>query len=159
MIPRCQKDEPHNPMTLPLLFREALSDAGMLAIDDWWEHLDERSRSEALDLWYECRNSDADLAVRVEARFADDQEENGTDYWHSDYYDYLVNHEIYLFKMPGIHICTRHPVAAAAVRAGTIPHNFCCPFQSADCPMRRILSLAPDKSLRLSVKLCSKRSA
>ena len=140
-------------MTLPLLFREALSDAGMLAIDDWWDHLDEQSRSEALHLWHECRNSDANLSVRVEARFVDEQEEDSAEFWHSDYYDYFVNHEVYLFKMPGIHICTRHPLAAAAIRTGTVPHDFCCPFESAECPMRQLLKLAPGKSLRMSVSL------
>jgi hypothetical protein len=138
-----------------MLFREALFSAGMLAIDEWWAKLDEFSRSEALHLWDDCREAEGGLSVRVEARFAEEQDEESDDFWHSDYYDYLVNHEIYLFDGPRFHICTRHPVAAAAARAGVVPHDFCCPLRSTDCPMRRLLSLSPGKSLRLRVSLRS----
>lgn len=137
---------------LPMLFREALSNAGMVAIDEWWKQLDELARAEALRLWHDCGQSESELSVRVEARFIEEQEED-VGFWHSDYYDYLVNHEIYLFKVPGAHICTRHPVAEAAARAGIIPHDFSCPFGSTDCPMRRLLAVSPGRSLKLRVSL------
>lgn len=124
----------------------------MKAIDEWWFALDEASRSEALHLWQDCGQESA-LTVRVEARFADEPEAESDEFWHSDYYEYLVNHEIYLFDAPGVHICTRHPVAETAARSGVIPHDFCCPLRSTDCPMRRLLNISPDKSLRLSVSL------
>jgi len=140
-----------------MLFREALADAGMLAIDEWWTHLDETSRSEALRLWHMCGHSENELQVRVEARFVDEFDDEGDAFWHNDYYDYLVNHEIYLFQVPVFHICTRHPVAAAAARVGVVPHDFACPFASGDCPMGQLLRLSPGKSLRLSVSLGKKR--
>jgi hypothetical protein len=140
-------------MILPMMFREALASAGLRAIDEWWAHLDSSSRSEALHLWHECSQAESKLAVRVEARFADESDENAGDFWHSDYYDYLVNHEIYLLDVPDVHICTQHPVAAAAARTGFIPHDFACPLQAGDCPMRRLLALAPGRSLRLRVSV------
>lgn len=143
----------HTTMTMPMMFREALASAGLRAIDEWWAHLDTSARSEALHLWYECSQAESGLAVRVEAQFADERDEDTGDFWHSDYYDYLVNHEIYLFDVPGVHICTQHPVAAAAVRAGFIPRDFSCPLQASDCAMRRLLAHAPGRSLRLRVSV------
>jgi hypothetical protein len=140
-------------MILPTMFREALANAGLRAIDEWWAHLDASSRSEALQLWHECSHDESGLAVRVEARFADGPEEQMGDFRHSDYYDYLVNHELYFYRARPFHICTRHPVAAAAVRAGFIPHDFSCPFQAGDCAMRRLLAHSPGRSLRLRVSL------
>jgi hypothetical protein len=144
----------HATMNLPTMFREALANAGLRAVDEWWAQLDASSRTEALHLWHECSRAESGLAVRVEARFADDSDEDAGDFWHSDYYDYLVNHEIYLFEVPGIHICTRHPLAAAAARAGFIPRDFSCPLLLAgDCPMRRLLAHAPGRSVRLTVSI------
>lgn len=141
--------------SLPMMFREALSLAGMQAIDEWWTHLGDAARSDALRLWNDCRETENGLSVRVDARFVDDRDE-ATGFWHSDYYDYLVNHEIYLFDVPGVHICTRQPSAAAAVRAGFIPHDFSCPAASSDCPMRQLLLLSSGKSVRLSVSVHAK---
>jgi hypothetical protein len=140
-------------MILPLMFREALARAGLRAIDEWWAHLDASSRSEALQLWHECSQTESGLAVRVEARFADEPEKETGDFWHSDYYDYLVNHEIYFLRERSFHICTRHPVAADAVRAGLIPHDFSCPLQSSDCAMRRLLAHSAGRSVRLRVSV------
>jgi len=148
-----------NSLTLPALFREALSNAGMLTIDNWWAHLDEISRREALRLWHDCSHEESNLEIRVEARFIENPKEESAEFWQSDYYDYLVNHEIYLFDVKGAHICTRHPVAAAAARAGIVRHDFHCPFQSEACPMRNLVSRAPGKSLRLSVSICAARRA
>jgi hypothetical protein len=142
-----------NSMSLPMMFREALARAGLRAIDEWWAHLDPSSRSDALHLWHECSQDESGLEVRVEARFADDHEEARGDFWHSDLYDYLVNHEIYLLDPPPFHICTQHPLAAAAARAGFIPHDFTCPLQAGDCPMRRLLAHSPGKSVRLRVSV------
>jgi hypothetical protein len=143
----------HTTMTLPTMFGEALASAGLRAIDEWWAHLDASSRAEALQLWHQYSQAESGLAVHVEVRFADDSDEDTADFWHSDYYDYLVNHEMYLFEVPGIHICTQHPLAAAAVRAGFTPHDFSCPLQAGDCPMRRLLDRAPSRSLRLTVSI------
>jgi hypothetical protein len=140
-------------MTLPMMFREALASAGLRAIDEWWAHLDAPSRSEALQLWHECSQAESGLAVRVEARFAEDHEEKAGEFWHSDFYDYLVNHELYFFRERSFHICTRHPKVAGAVRAGFIPHDFTCPLESGDCAMRRLLALSPGKSVRLGVSI------
>lgn len=140
---------------LPMMFREALANAGMMAIDEWWEFLDEPSRMEALSLWHECRHTESDLAIRIEARL----QEEPVGFWHNDFYEYLVNHEIYWPQERTFHICTRHPVAAASARAGSIPHDFVCPFHSTNCPMRHLLSLSGGQSLRLHVSLYAKRRA
>ncbi len=141
-----------NSSLLPTLFREALVRAGMLAIDEWWAGLDSTSRSEALRLWGACQESGTEPEVCVEGSFTG-SEEDAAGFWHNDYYAYLVNHEMYLLDGPKFHICTRHPVAEAAVRAGRIPHDFDCPLASTDCPMRRILGTHPGRTLKLKVTL------
>jgi hypothetical protein len=128
-----------------------LAAAGMKAIDEWWAELGRPARAEALHLWQDCNAAGSGLAVRVEATFVDEQDDSPHDFWHDDYYEYLVNHEIYLFDAPRFHICTRHPVAARAAQLGLIARGFACPFASGDCPMRNLLDLSPGRSVRLRV--------
>ena len=135
------------------MFREALASAGMLAIDSWWSHLDDPAREDALRLWQDCNGADSSLLVRVEGHFVDDEEDGSDDFWHNDYYDYLVNHEVYLLDAPRFHVCTAHPVSAAAARAGFIPADFTCPLQRPDCPMERLLNRSPGKAFRLRIGL------
>src|SRR5262249_17976366 len=134
-----------------------LADAGMPAIEEWWTQLDDDGRADALQLWQDCGQTRAGISVKVDASFLDEAAEDGRDFWHNDFYEYLVNHEIYVKQMPVFHICPRHPAPREAARLGFIPHDFSCPFASGDCPMRKLLDIAPGKSVRLRVSLTRKR--
>ena len=68
-----------------------------------------------------------------------------------DFYEYLVNHEIFLEDGRPYHICSAHPEARAAIAAGRIPAAFRCPRADVDCPMRALLSTTPGCDLRLSL--------
>lgn len=71
--------------------------------------------------------------------------------WHDDFYDYLVNHEVYILREQPFHICTQHPQARAAIQAGTIPADYACPLARQDCPMRSLTARFPGAALRLSL--------
>jgi hypothetical protein len=75
---------------------------------------------------------------------ADDGEVN-------DFYEYLVNHEVYLEDGRAAHICSAHPAARAVLAAGRIPAGFRCPRADASCPMRALLERAPGCEVRLSL--------
>ncbi|MES2695208.1 MAG: hypothetical protein V4773_17165 [Verrucomicrobiota bacterium] len=134
---------------IPPLLHEALTDFGQKAVDGWWAGLEEAERREVIELW---RNSGVGPSglVRVAACPVNegDSEDRST-LWHNDFYDYLVNHEIYILRETPFHICTRHPAAQAAIRAGVIPAGFACPLAQDDCPMQRLLQAAPGKAMRL----------
>jgi hypothetical protein len=86
--------------------------------------------------------------VRVVARFVEPGEVSETA---DDFYEYLVNHEIYIDDGPKFHICTAHPDARAAVAAGHIPAAFRCPRDEGECPMRSLLDLSPGRDVHLTL--------
>jgi len=140
---------------LPDLLRETMSDFGMSAVDGWWADLPEPARGEVIELWQAASASQPCIA-RVAARFVDAEEEkeddDRPDLWHNAFYDYLVNHEVYLLDEKGPHVCTQQPAARAAVEAGFIPSHFACPVAHTDCLMRQLLQRAPGKSVRLRLE-------
>ncbi len=128
----------------------------MGAVDRWWDDLDESGRRDVIELWQETASA-GPVEVRVLGVFVD-QGEPGDDsgFWHNDFYEYLVNNEIYLLDPIQAHVCTRHPLARAAVQRGLISEDFECPFLDSDCPMQRLLGREPGKSIRLSFTFESK---
>ena len=124
----------------------------MAAVDQWWSGLTEPARDDVLQLWGNaCENGPCH--VKVSAVFIDDEErpQTGQDLWHDDFYEYLVNHEEYLLRVPGPHVCTAQPAAEAAVRAGFIPASFTCPIANSDCLMHKLLARAPGQSVSLQL--------
>lgn len=137
-------------MTLiPELLREAMSDFGMTAVEAWWTDLSEPARLDVIELWrttsFDQRSVACVEAHPVSAHLSDDH----PSYWHNDFYEYLINHEVYLIEEPGPHVCTQHPTARAAARTGFIPSTFSCPFAHRDCPMRQLLQLSGHQSPQL----------
>jgi hypothetical protein len=125
------------PATLP--WRLSQTQAGEVA--KWW-------RSLSADEQNELRNSGRRPPIRVVARFV---EPGAGSEPADDFYEYLVNHEIYIDDGPRFHICTAHPDARAAAAAGHIPAAFRCPRGETECPMRTLLDLCPGRDVRLSL--------
>ena len=148
--------------TLPTQFEDAVPPAERADVQHWWQSLSEDTQRELIDSldshWDHSRFIKAGkrgstrwrrIPVRLQARFVDAVDDEPT-VWHSDFYDYLVNHEIYHVDLERmVHICTRHPLAAAAVRAGRISSQFQCPLADGNCPLRRLLAEADGRSIRL----------
>jgi hypothetical protein len=124
-----------------------LSPLEMYANSQWW-----------LSLTAQERDSMQQLTTRrspqVVARFVDDAV--STDEGNNiDFYEYLVNHEVYLLEpTPHIrHICTSHAAARERLEAGFVPSNFRCPRRDNTCPMRALLQCASGKAVRFELLL------
>ncbi len=71
----------------------------------------------------------------------------------SDFYEYLVAHELYLDDGPKFHICRAHALARARVARGRLSADFVCPIDRSDCPMRKVLDLKAGSDLCVSLGL------
>ena len=66
--------------------------------------------------------------------------------------EFVSNHEDHGFFL-GVrtaHVCRAHEEARRVIAEGLLPASFVCPLQQTSCPMRKILSLSPGESLRIS---------
>ena len=122
-------------------FAEKLSGAQAAEIKDWWRGLTPFDRRE-------LRRGAGRPTERVVARFVDpDDATDASD----DFYEFLVNHEIYIDDGPKYHICSAHPEARAVVASGRIPEGFRCPRGEQLCPMRALLDQRPGHDVQLSL--------
>ena len=126
------------------------------AVVKWCDEMDEGARRELTHLFDQRHDSIALACVAaedgtyewqrlpLEAMPEIDRKERASRPWHRELYEYLVAHPeddlARQYTRRTFHICTSHPVALATLKTGVIPHDFCCPFQSAGCPMRRHLA-------------------
>jgi hypothetical protein len=137
---------------LPVLLAEILEESGVRDVPEWWERLDQATREQIIQLWEDCAAEYQ--GQRVAAGVEGYREEEPSDvgyFWHREFYDFLVNHELRFPEEPKFHVCTRHPLAEAAVRNGVIPAGFRCAVPEADCPMERLLKRVPGSSVRLGL--------
>ncbi len=122
-------------------FAEKLSDTQAAEVDEWWRGLAPLDRRE-------LRRGGGRRPTRVVARFVEPDDDTDT----SDaFYEYLVNHEIYIDDGPKYHICSAHPEARAVLAAGRIPEGFRCPRADEGCPMRALLDQRPGHDVQLSL--------
>lgn len=138
---------------IPPLLLETMADFGMENVGRWWGEMGETARADVIELWAECGGPEGLCRVQVAVQWVEKPEpENDSYWWHPDFYEYLVNQEIYLLDEPLRHVCTRQTVAREAVRAGLIPASFACPIGDEGCLMRNLLACAPGKSARLKLR-------
>lgn len=129
----------------------------------WWAELNAADRQAAIAAWddeardrfFTANPEDHDpLPVVIGGRFIPAESPLMSPEWQADYFEYLLNHpELVLSNVVQIKrfgICTAHPDALAALKAGCIPVTFSCPFHSPDCPMRQLLDQCPNQSLQLT---------
>jgi len=112
-------------------------------IETWWQ---KRTPAERRSL----RSTRERRSLQVVGRFVEPGEEDAGDEL-SDFYEYLVNHELVLDDGRTFHICSAHPEARAVVSSGLVPATFQCPRGAAPCPMRQLLSERASCDLRLSL--------
>jgi len=108
----------------------------------WWNGLTQAERRE---LAPDRRRHLAGVVVR----FVEDGEPFDADADGIDFYEYLVNHEVFLDDGRTFHICSAHPEARACLATGCIPASFRCPRADVTCPMRAILGCSPAQDARL----------
>jgi len=122
-------------------FAEKLSDAQTAEVTEWWRRLAPLDRRE-------LRRGAGRPRTRVVARFVEPDDATEVS---DDFYEYLVNHEIYIDDGPTYHICSAHPEARAVLTAGRIPKGFRCPRGEEVCPMRALLDQCPGHDVQLSL--------
>jgi hypothetical protein len=140
-----------------LLNRLSPGDAELIA--DWWAGLADSDRTEVVALCdarlEECffgvppADQEEVIPVVIGGRFVPGDDAAGWAEWHAELFDHLLCHPDLVFLVPPVdrkfHIgCTRHEAARAALAAGSVPADFRCPLDEEDCPMRRLLNLAPN---------------
>jgi hypothetical protein len=128
--------------TTPASLTNRLAPPARAEVTRWWHRLTTAERR--------TLGRDAGRPPRgVVGRFVEAGEREDAPGGVTDFYEYLVNHEIFLEDGRPYHICSAHPEARAAVNAGHVPATFHCPRGIAECPMRRLLDVAPGHDLRL----------
>jgi hypothetical protein len=136
------------------------------AVVKWFDELCPEARRELVHL-FDQRHDSFELAcvasddgtyewrrLPLEAMPEVDRKEPASRPWHQELYEYLAAHPeddlARQYTRRTFHLCTSHPVALAALRAGVIPHDFRCPFKDDACPMRRRLAENGGQSVALS---------
>lgn len=109
-------------------------------VEGFWKRLSPRDREE-------LRRAARRLDSRVFVRFVEpgDDEVPSSD----DFYEYLVNHEVYLEDTTPRHICAAHAEARRVLSRGHVPHDFRCPRADLACPMRVLLANCPGRDAKL----------
>ncbi len=160
-------EDPAMPATIPQQLLKDLSVKQARAVRRFWRGLDGAVQAELDRLYDERAESSAylnkgapgegvswqKLAVRTEGRLVTHEDSEPKDTFPNiDFYEYLVNHEIYLHELDRVfHICSAHEQARMVLRAGFLPASFSCPFAKVECPMRSLLGAAPGCSIALSL--------
>jgi hypothetical protein len=124
---------------LPASLTKQLSAAQLVDVRDWWRSLSTADKSSMRD---------ARPPPGLVARFVEPGafEPDAT----TDFFEYLVNHEISLEDGSTRHICSAHAEAREVIRGGVISAGFVCPLARTACPMRALLDEGPGCDLRLS---------
>jgi hypothetical protein len=147
----------HGRQDIPMLLHDALTEAGIKQVDDWWNGLDDLSQENLIQLWESCadlhfgvdRGEDLPMRMRVVATPQGSESDASGGFWNEDFYDYLVSHEVEYFPTKVFHICTAQPAARQVAERGVIPHDFQCPIADAECLMQSALELSGGRTLRL----------
>ena len=125
----------------PAGLTKRLSSAERRDVETWWDDLAPTERGSL--------RRDVGRGPRgVVARFVEAGTE-ADDVGATDFYEYLVNHEIFLEDGRPFHICSSHPAARARLAAGLIPAGFRCPKGDAACPMRALADAAGGRDVLL----------
>jgi hypothetical protein len=129
---------------VPAAFMNGLSSREVEAVAMWWQGLTPEARRTLK--WRRATPPLVLLGRFVDAEPGDDEASHP-----SDFYEYLVGHEIYLDDGRRFHICRAHERARAALARGRIHAAFACPLRHENCPLRRLLELRTGRDLRVSL--------
>jgi len=117
---------------------------------EWWQGLSAHDKR-----WFRQRLRDRDQVVV--ARFVETDADDVPS--PSDFYEYLVGHELYLEDGRALHICSAHPQARAVLEQGLIRRDFRCPRAEEACPMRQLLAQRPGYDCLLTLAARPKGAA
>ena len=149
-----------------------MKEAELQKTEDWWNQLSEEEQVEINQL-YDVEQGDRAaeengvelVPIAVYGEFVEEEDSKrrewlNNDYWRQGFVEYLINHEHahdvqVMFSGRVWHLggtCREHPKALKTLKDGFIPANYTCPLKDKACPMRKLLSFQPGKSLKLMAK-------
>jgi hypothetical protein len=111
----------------------------------WWRGLPPGARSA-------LRDDPARPPAGVVARFVEPGASADAPEESTDFYEHLVNHEVYIDDGPTFQICSAHPAARAVLACGHLPADFACPRGDAACPMRALLAIGDGRDVRFALR-------
>jgi len=149
---------------IPAQMIVGLSSEGAASALAWWRGLTDAERSEVATIcdarqeeWFFglLGDSSAQAPRVIGGRFIPNDDDAGWSEWSAEYFDHLICHpELSTFEPPVVRNfvigCTRHESARAVLATGRIPADFQCPLRSAECAVRRLLSLSPGQAFQVT---------
>jgi hypothetical protein len=156
---------------LPANILASVPDDARPAVQQWWANLAETERQETAHLWDRRREvcffqPQRDDLGRVDewkqvpgvlgGRFIPHDDSVRLSEWLEDWQEYVLGHEevvllphvVVVFRT--FHICQGELAAQAVVAARRLPADFQCPAGAGDCPMHRLQTVAPKRTLYLT---------
>ncbi|MCI5083969.1 MAG: hypothetical protein MRY78_19885 [Saprospiraceae bacterium] len=123
-------------------------------VEAWWDKLSEEQQA-ALQRLYstEDEQKEQTISIYLCGKFVE-QEPEQKDFWVNHFYDYIVNHELFIDETkPNVGgICSSNKVAETAIRNGIFAHSYECPLKQKNCIIKEILNEQVGKSLQLYIR-------
>ncbi|ABC27338.1 hypothetical protein HCH_00428 [Hahella chejuensis KCTC 2396] len=146
----------------PLFFLEGVVPARHGEVEDWWARLGDSLQSEIIAFWQGDADSPLQKTIAnvreylVVSRLHEENEQDAElelDYPNREFYEYLVNHEIYLDVFDKrFHICRAHKAIREKLLLGRLPTDFVCPFMRSECVVRQALERFGGGDIRLRLR-------
>ncbi|WLQ17491.1 hypothetical protein O5O45_23570 [Hahella aquimaris] len=143
----------------PAFFLEGVAQERHGEVEDWWVGLGHSLQDEIIAFWQGDADSPLQAAIANVREYlvasksheeSEQVEELEPHYPNREFYEYLVNHEIYLDVFDKrMHICTAHKAIREKLLLGRLPADFVCPFMSSTCVVRQALKRFGDEDIQL----------
>ncbi len=145
------------PQALPELFLEKCTEAERIAVESWWQSLNDDSRSEVGVLLDRRNDSRAyiyaddeagnrgwhDLPIVDDDLLSDDPQEYQRE-WQLEHFQYLLDHPELVISPDAVvrtfRICVAHPAARQVAVDRELACDFQCPVADDGCPIRAFAS-------------------
>jgi hypothetical protein len=145
------------PQALPESFLEKCTDAERIAVESWWQSLNDDSRSEIgvlLDRRNDSRafiyadddagNRDWHVLPIVDDDLPSDDPRESEREWQLEHFQYLLDHPELVISPDSVvrtfGICVAHPAARRVAEHGELGCDFQCPVDDDGCPIRAFAS-------------------
>lgn len=143
-------------MLLPSYLSNLVPTQHLPQAQTWWEQLPQSVQTEIEQFYLDVDPlepllSKARKVLKRDTKYLmhyEATEEANLTFPNQDYYEYLINHEVYLeVRGRSAHICRVHPSLRAYLILGFLPSTFVCPLQQSECVMTHQVHLTIKASL------------
>ncbi len=131
---------------IPRTLKSIIPIREIVEVEDWWNKLSDENQSELASIYHEeTRKDDQLVSIYLCGKFVEQEHPKQQDvFWVNHFYDYIINHELYLNNPKPIvgGICSANEAAKKIIKNGVIPIDFICPVLGEACQMMKILNLS-----------------